>query len=147
MNLNTSAVILGGAFAVALTATVSADVPAIADGNRYYDLPRSYQSEISVSEAYLAMEHSKDYQQAKGPKPVLIDVRTLREYASGHPEDAYSVPFPHIWSSNDQDPVHFYWEVYRIVGGRMDTPMPSRRIICADLGPVMSPGTLSLPSM
>ena len=93
------------------------------DGNRYYDLPRAYQSEISVSEAYLAMEHSKDYKHAKGPKPVLIDVRTLREYASGHPEDAYNVPFPHIVTKNDQDPLKLYQEVYRIVKGRTDTPI------------------------
>jgi len=121
MNLKAGIGILGAVIAVALSATASADAPP--DGNRYYDLPRSYQSEISVSEAYLAMEHSKDYKHTKGPKPVLIDVRTLREYASGHPEDAYSVPFPHVVGKNDQDPLKLYQEVYRIVDGRMDTPI------------------------
>jgi rhodanese-related sulfurtransferase len=121
MNLKAGIGILGAVFAVALTATASADGPP--DGNRYYSLTRAYLSEISVSEAYLAMEHSKDYKHAKGPKPVLIDVRTLREYASGHPEDAYNVPFPHIVTANDQDPLKLYQEVYRIVKGRMDTPI------------------------
>lgn len=125
MNRKTSITILGAVIAVALTAPVWAVDPAVtADGNRYYDLPRAYKSEISVSEAYLAMEHSKDYRNvSREPKPVLIDVRTLREYASGHPEDAYSVPFPHIVSSNDQDPLKLYWEVYDIVQGKLDTPI------------------------
>lgn len=118
MNLKTSTPILGAAFAFTLTATVWAD------GNRYYSLPRAYNSEISVSEAYLAMEHSKDYRNiSREPKPVLIDVRTLREYASGHPDDAYNVPFPHIVTSNDQDPLKLYWKVYDIVRGKLDTPV------------------------
>lgn len=124
MNLIKGITILGAAIAVFLTATASADSPALADGNRYFDLPRSYLSEISVSEAYLAMEHSKGHSNVSGePKPVLIDVRTLREYASGHPEDAYNVPFPHIVKKNDQDPLKLYQEVYRIVNGRTDTPI------------------------
>lgn len=104
--------------------TAFADDPAPADGNRYFSLPRVYKSEISVSDAYLAMEHSKDYRNvSREPKPVLIDVRTLREYASGHPEDAYNVPYPHIVGSNDQTALKLYWEVYGIVSGRTDTPI------------------------
>jgi rhodanese-related sulfurtransferase len=53
----------------------------------------------------------------------MIDVRTLREYAGGHPEDAYNVPFPNIYVSGDQDPQKFYWEVYDIVKGNLDTPV------------------------
>jgi len=121
MNLKAGIGILGAVIAVALTATASADGPP--DGNRYYSLPRDYQSEISVSEAYLAMEHSKDYKHAKGAKPVLIDVRSLREYASGHPEDAYNVPYPHVVGKNDQEKSTLYWEVYRIVNGNVDTPI------------------------
>jgi rhodanese-related sulfurtransferase len=97
-----------------------------ADGNRYYSLTRDYKSEISVSDAYLAMEHSKDYKNvSKGPKPVLIDVRAMSEYAAGHPEDAYNVPYPHIKKPGDglqnghEDKL--YWEVYKAVGGRTDT--------------------------
>ncbi|MEJ2360516.1 MAG: rhodanese-like domain-containing protein [Gammaproteobacteria bacterium] len=99
------------------------------DGNRYYSLPRAYKSEISVSAAYLAMEHSKDYSNVSGePKPVLIDVRSEREYASGHPEDAYNVPYPTVTGmfypgEEKQDPYKLYMEVYRIVKGRMDTPI------------------------
>jgi rhodanese-related sulfurtransferase len=129
MNLKTTITILGTVIAVALSATASADAPATADGNRYYSLPRAYKSEISVSEAYLAMEHSKDYRNvSREPKPVLIDVRSLREYASGHPEDAYNVPFPTVSGVNQpgekpQDPVKLYWEVYDIVHGKLDTPI------------------------
>jgi rhodanese-related sulfurtransferase len=99
--------------------------PVLAEGNRY-DRDRYYHKEISVSEAYLAMEHSKGWDNNKNkgqPKPVMIDVRTLREYAGGHPEDAYNVPFPNIYVSGDQDPLVFYWEVYDIVKGNLDTPI------------------------
>jgi rhodanese-related sulfurtransferase len=126
MNTKAGITTLLATIAVVVTATASADVVATADGNRYYSLPRYYESEISVSEAYLAMEHSKDYKHAKGPKPVLIDVRSLREYASGHPEDAYNVPYPMVSGLGGdpaQDPYKLYQEVYRIVGGRMDTPL------------------------
>jgi rhodanese-related sulfurtransferase len=128
MNLKAKITIVGAVIAVAFTATVSADEPATADGNRYYSLTRDYKSEISVSDAYLAMEHSKDYKNvSKGPKPVLIDVRTMSEYAAGHPEDAYNVPYPHIKKPGDglqnghEDKL--YWEVYKAVGGRTDTPI------------------------
>jgi rhodanese-related sulfurtransferase len=127
MNRKTNITILGAIIAVVLSATVSADGVPLADGNRYYSLPRAYKSEISVSEAYLAMEHSKDFKNTPGQaKPVLIDVRSLREYASGHPEDAYNVPYPTVSGLGGdaaQDPLHLYWEVYRIVNGRMDTPI------------------------
>jgi rhodanese-related sulfurtransferase len=127
MYLKIGTATLGAAAAVVLTATAIADDAALADGNRYFSLPRSYQSEISVSEAYLAMEHSKDHKNVSGePKPVLIDVRSLREYASGHPEDAYNVPYPTVSGLGGdlpQEPLKLYQEVYRIVGGRMDTPI------------------------
>lgn len=97
-----------------------------AEGNRY-DYERYYKREISVSEAYLAMEHSKDYRHhPRKAKPVMIDVRTLREYASGHPEDAYNVPYPNVTGFAPevaQDPAKLYWEVYNIVNGNLDTPI------------------------
>jgi rhodanese-related sulfurtransferase len=127
MNLKTGITVLGTVIALTLSATASADVPAPADGNRYYSLPRVYKSEVSVSEAYLAMEHSKDYRNAsREPKPVLIDVRSLREYASGHPEDAYNVPYPTVsglGGDAPQTPEKLYWEVYGIVHGNVDTPI------------------------
>lgn len=126
MNLKTGITILCTSITVAFTATASAaGIPEV-DGNRYYELPRYYNSEISVSEAYLAMEHSKDFRHAKGPKPVLIDVRSLREYASGHPDDAYNVPFPTVSGMGGdaaQTPQKLYDEVYRIVKGNLDTPI------------------------
>jgi rhodanese-related sulfurtransferase len=84
-----------------------------AEGNRY-DLPREYKSEISSARAYLEMNTEK---------AILIDVRRLREYAAGHPEKAYNVPYPHIVNSNDQDPSVAYWAIYNIVGGKVDTPV------------------------
>jgi rhodanese-related sulfurtransferase len=110
------------AICVAISFSIAGQVSA--EGNRYNG-DRYYKSEISVSEAYLEMTtHGKN-------KPVLIDVRSLREYASGHPEDAYNVPYPYIYNApipgalnNEKpDPVTLYWEVYDIVKGKLDTPI------------------------
>jgi rhodanese-related sulfurtransferase len=99
--------------AAALALSVSGQ--SLAEGSRY-DLPREYKSEISSAKAYLEMNTEK---------AVLIDVRRLREYAAGHPEKAFNVPYPHKIDSNDQrgkeDEV--YWAVYNIVGGKTDTPI------------------------
>jgi len=92
---------------------LAAPIPTDDNGNRY-DKPRYYHSEISSAEGYLAMMQNK---------LVVIDVRRLREHAAGHPERAYNVPYPHITGSGDQDPSVFYWEVYRIVEGKTDTPV------------------------
>ncbi|MEW6679206.1 MAG: rhodanese-like domain-containing protein [Pseudomonadota bacterium] len=120
MKFKTTLAALGAVSTLCFAGLVSAE------GNRY-ELPRYYASEVSVSEAYLAMEHSKDYRHhRRTPKPVIVDVRTLREYASGHPEDAYNVPFPNVTGFSPevaQDPAKLYWEVYDIVRGRMDTPI------------------------
>ena len=120
MAITTTMKVLGAAVALAMTGQVSAE------GNRY-DYERYYQREISVSEAYLAMEHSKDFKNVPGQaKPVLVDVRTLREYASGHPEDAYNIPFPIITGVTPevtQDPNKFYWAVHDLVNGNLDTPI------------------------
>lgn len=126
MKLKATMTALSAAAALIVTGLASAE------GNRY-DRERYYHSEISVSEAYLAMEHSKDYSRERHSKhghrhaqPVLVDVRTLREYASGHPEDAHNVPYPNITGfspEQTQDPAKFYWEVYDIVRGDMDAPI------------------------
>ena len=131
MNLKSTLAVIGAATSIVFAGQVSADsLP----GSRYA-LERYYKSEISVSEAYLAMEHSKDFRHAKGPKPVMIDVRSLREYASGHPDDAYNVPYPSVTGFTKtledgtkvdlivQDPQKLYDEVYRIVKGNVDTPI------------------------
>jgi rhodanese-related sulfurtransferase len=120
MAITTTMKVLGAAVALAITGPVSAE------GNRY-DYERYYQREISASEAYLAMEHSKDFKNVPGQaKPVLVDVRTLREYASGHPVDAYNIPFPIITGVTPevtQDPNKFYWAVHDLVNGNLDTPI------------------------
>jgi rhodanese-related sulfurtransferase len=87
----------------------------LAEGSRY-DLPREYQSEISSAKAYLEM---------KKQESVLFDVRRLREYAAGHPERAFNVPYPHKVDSNDQrgKEAEVYWAIYNIVGGKTDTPI------------------------
>lgn len=96
---------------VALTASVN--VYADPAGNRYF-MDRQYNSEISAAETYLDMMQNK---------VTVIDVRRLREYAAGHPERAYNVPYPHIVNSKDQSAATFYWEVYNIVKGKTDSPI------------------------
>lgn len=90
-----------------------ASVNVQAEGSRY-DLPRDYDSEISSAKAYLNMNTQK---------ATLIDVRRLREYAAGHPEKAFNVPYPHVVGSGDQDISVFYWAVHGIVGGKSDAPI------------------------
>jgi rhodanese-related sulfurtransferase len=82
-------------------------------GNRYFK-DRQYNAEISASETYLDMMQNK---------VTVIDVRRLREYAAGHPERAYNIPYPHIVGSRDQNASTFYWEVYNAVHGNVDTPI------------------------
>jgi hypothetical protein len=104
MKRNATVAAFGALLAVAFTG------PVLAEGNRY-DRDRYYHKEISVSEAYLAMEHSKgwDNKANKGqPKPVLIDVRTLREYAAGHPEDALQRAFPQHLRVGRSGPVEVF---------------------------------------
>lgn len=101
--------IISGCTLLALTISINV----YAEGSRY-DLPRDYLSEISSAKAYLNMNTEKS---------VLIDVRRLREYAAGHPEKAFNVPYPHIVGRNDQDISVFYWAVHSIVGGKSDAPI------------------------
>lgn len=86
---------------------VSSFLPAIgyadgSDGNRYSDeLTREYHSEISASEAYVATLIHQDHKHARHNNqahPIIIDVRTIEEYVGGHPPNAYSIPFPHIYN-------------------------------------------------
>jgi rhodanese-related sulfurtransferase len=104
-------VAVAGIVSVSLAGHVAAEE--VGDGNRY-EFDRYYQSEISAAEAYQRMMRNE---------AVLIDVRRLREYAAGHPERAYNVPYPHIVNRNDQSALDFYWAVYDIVKGRTDTPI------------------------
>lgn len=95
MKLPIVVTLLGAAAVASLSTPVLSQTPP--EGSRYFGLPRYYKSEISVTEAYLAMKHSQGFREkADEPKAVLIDNRSLREYASGHPEYAYNVPFPTV---------------------------------------------------
>lgn len=91
----------------------AADIPTDDNGNRY-DRPRYYDYEISASDAYLDMMKNKR---------VIIDVRTRREYAAGHPKRAHNIPHPRIDTGIDQDDAVFYWAVYDAVNGKTDTPV------------------------
>ncbi len=103
--------------------TYAEDISTDDNGNRY-NKDREYLSEISAARAYLDM---------KTQKGILIDVRRLREYAAGHPEKAFNVPYPHIVGSpylsdgtpnpdyEGQEAANFYWEVYDLVNGKTDT--------------------------
>ena len=76
------------------------------DGNRYSDeLVREYHAEISAAAAYLATQgHGHHRWKHRGNKAVIIDVRTIEEYVGGHPPNAYSIPFPHIYN-RQRDPL------------------------------------------
>jgi len=54
---------------------------------------------------------------------VGLDVRSLPEYAAGHPERAYNIPYPRIAPGDNQTAAKFYEEVYKLVKGRTDTPV------------------------
>ncbi|MFO8153809.1 rhodanese-like domain-containing protein [Thioalkalivibrio sp.] len=120
----------------ALTAPALADDHTLDNGGDRYDKDGDwdYVSEVSAAQAYLDM---------KTNEAVVIDVRTLREYAAGHPERAYNVPYPRIdgWKNGmlKQDPGVFYWEVFNIVHGKTDTPIytlcrtGSRSVNAADI--------------
>jgi rhodanese-related sulfurtransferase len=79
------------------------------DGNRYsQDLERRYTSEISAASAYLATKdngraHRHGFGKNRGPKAVIIDVRTIEEYKGGHPPGAYNIPYPHIYNRQHSD--------------------------------------------
>lgn len=85
----------------------AADTPLPA--NRY-DLPRNYHSEISAAEAYLdtiadkrGWGHERRHKhEANNRHSLIIDVRSIPEYAAGHPERAYNIPYPFIYQECDQ---------------------------------------------
>lgn len=93
-----------------------------ADGNRY-NAVRYYHSEISAAQAYDEMKNGGDrhFRHGHHKQPVLIDVRAMEEFAAGHPEDGYNVPYPTVCTGCDpQADATFYWEVYKIVKGDTD---------------------------
>jgi len=92
------------------------------DGNRY-NRDRLYHSEISSSEAYLKTKPgSAIFKRLKGKKrPIIIDVRSMEEFAAGHPIGSYNIPFPRVCSGCDRQlATTFYDEVYDLVKGDLD---------------------------
>jgi rhodanese-related sulfurtransferase len=108
MQMKKLLVTVAGAVSLALLTFAHAeDTPTDDNGNRY-NRDRQYHSEISAAAAYQEMMQNKS---------VIIDVRTRREYAAGHPERSYNIPYPNIDSGYSQDAATFYWEVYNLVNG------------------------------
>jgi rhodanese-related sulfurtransferase len=89
-------------------AALAGSVQADTTGNRY-GYPVLYKSEISSAAAWDLIN--------KGgrPKPVILDVRRVEEYAAGHPKGAYSVPFPHVTGSptaaNQESPSYIGYDI------------------------------------
>jgi rhodanese-related sulfurtransferase len=142
MAIKTTLKVLGVAVAFAAASQASAD------GNRY-DRDRYYHSEISVAQAYLWMEHSKDFKNVPGQaKPVLVDVRTLREYASGHPGRCIQHSIPEhkgFLRRSDSESSRVLLDGPRSRGGRMDM-LPSCclcRTGSRSIGPATSWPTLN----
>lgn len=82
-----------------LIASLTGLSPATADttGNRY-GYPVLYQSEISAPEAWQSFWQNRKQADPLN-RPVIIDVRRIEEYVAGHPQGAFSVPFPHVTGS------------------------------------------------
>ena len=77
---------------MAFGAQVQAADPA-GEGNRRNE-PRLYAAEISPARAFLETATHKR-------RAVLIDVRSVPEYLAGHPQVAYSIPYPFAYQECD----------------------------------------------
>ncbi len=105
---------------IAVLASTTSGGTVLADGNRY-NIERYYHSEISAAQAYQKMTKRVGWRR-HGKKAVLIDVRSMEEYAAGHPVGSYNVPYPRVCVGCDpQSDANFYWEVYKTVNGNTDT--------------------------
>ncbi|MCG7945800.1 MAG: rhodanese-like domain-containing protein [Candidatus Thiodiazotropha taylori] len=107
-----------------LSVPLSTDI--LADGNRYFK-DRLYHSEISAAEAYQQLK-SRGYAHAKhrgrSGRALLVDVRTMEEFAAGHPKRSFNVPYPRVCSGCDsQTEENFYWEVYELANGDTERPI------------------------
>jgi rhodanese-related sulfurtransferase len=93
-----------------------------AEGNRY-NIERYYHSEISAAKAFKKLIFNKlpRISKSRGGKAVLVDVRSMEEYAAGHPIGSYNIPYPRVCSGCDPQPeATFYWEVFKTVKGDTD---------------------------
>ena len=99
-------------------------------GSRYA-LERYYHSEVSSARAHLDTRRPIGH----GTKAILVDVRRVREYTAGHPNQAYNIPYPSIYQGGKlegypdnigQDMQVFYDAVLALAtrkGGDLDTPI------------------------
>jgi len=72
-----------------------------------------YHSEIGNSDAYVQTVVNRDdrpswgrggkwdKKRKRGPRPIILDVRSTPEYRAGHPEYSYNVPYPYIYQYCD----------------------------------------------
>ncbi|MCB2107394.1 MAG: rhodanese-like domain-containing protein [Rhodobacteraceae bacterium] len=79
---------------LAAMCTVMAVSAAHAEGNRY-GFPRAYKADISPAATYTALQREDG--------TVLVDVRSVEEYAGGHPEQSFNIPFPRIAGKDKDD--------------------------------------------
>ncbi len=87
-----------GFISILLLTSFSASLEA--HGNRYFS-DRVYHSEISAAEACQELNSREDRHSMQGDhtgKALLIDVRSLEEFAVGHPVRSYNVPYPRVCS-------------------------------------------------
>ena len=64
-----------------------------------------YRAEISNTRAFLETVVNRGKWTKPSLRPVIIDVRSTPEYKAGHPEHAFNVPWPFIYSAcNDVGP-------------------------------------------
>lgn len=85
---------------------LNVSIPVLADGNRY-DLPRNYHSEISAAKAFLLANFDRgNVENSEFSNAVIIDVRTVEEYAAGHPKRSYNIPYPHIHSRPNKPDIY-----------------------------------------
>ena len=105
-------------FGLLLVSSVAASASfAESDGNRYL-YERSYHSEISAAQTYLQAVLEADKKLDGDPdRLVIIDVRDATEYAHGHPENAYHVPYPRVYRQCNSNPDNADDKVLRPVDG------------------------------
>ncbi len=102
-----------------LSIPLSTDI--LADGNRYFK-DRFYHSEISAAEAYRIVKSRRQdfgkHRNRGGEKPLLVDVRSMEEFAAGHPARSFNIPYPRVCAGCDaQSESNFYREVYELAKG------------------------------
>ncbi|MES9852252.1 MAG: rhodanese-like domain-containing protein [Candidatus Thiodiazotropha sp. L084R] len=107
-----------GFIATLLSVSITSDI--LADGNRYFR-DRLYHSEISAAQANQELKsrgHFYGRHGHRGARALLVDVRSMEEFAAGHPNRSNNIPYPRVCLSCEaQSEATFYWEVYNLAQG------------------------------